>query len=190
MPPATPDEEAKLTAYGLSAAEINTLGTECINAKTRAYCPYSHFRVGCAILTKTPFPSTSLLSSPPSPSSTTTTLFTGANVENAAYPVGTCAERAALSTAVTQGGIRHGDVRAIGVAVDIKETCSPCGMCRQFIREFCEGVCPVVMWDGEGVYVVRRVEELLPLSFGPNVLPKPEELDAIREERGDKATVD
>lgn len=79
----------------------------------------------------------------------------GANVENAAYPVGTCAERVAIGTAVVQArrrprrhdsltqltasqGAKKGDFRAIAVATDITPPASPCGMCRQFIREFCE----------------------------------------------------
>jgi cytidine deaminase len=61
----------------------------------------------------------------------------GANVENAAYPVGTCAERTALGTAVVEGA-RRGDIRALAVATDISPPASPCGMCRQYIREFCE----------------------------------------------------
>jgi cytidine deaminase len=83
------------------------------------------------------------------------TIVTGANVENAAYPVGTCAERVAIGNAVTQHvrdlsslssktiltdsqGAKAGDFRAIAVATDISPPASPCGMCRQFIREFCD----------------------------------------------------
>jgi cytidine deaminase len=99
--------------------------------------PYSHFRVGCSILLANG------------------TIVVGANVENASYPVGTCAERVALGTAVVQvgppepflcctailtdrQGAKKGDIRAIAVATDISPPASPCGMCRQFIREFCE----------------------------------------------------
>src|SRR5689334_9622913 len=81
--------------------------------------PYSHFRVGCAILTTRP----------------ENKIITGCNVENASYNVGTCAERVTLGTAVSMG-LKLGDFVAIGVTTDIMETCSPCGMCRQFIREF------------------------------------------------------
>jgi cytidine deaminase len=99
--------------------------------------PYSLFRVGCSILLEDG------------------SIVQGANVENAAYPVGTCAERVAIGTAVVQArprtrrrelfsqltasqGAKKGDFRAIAVATDIAPPASPCGMCRQFIREFCE----------------------------------------------------
>jgi cytidine deaminase len=81
--------------------------------------PYSKFRVGASLLLKSG------------------QVIRGANVENAAYPVGTCAERTALGTAVVEGA-RRGDIRALAVATDISPPASPCGMCRQYIREFCE----------------------------------------------------
>ncbi|RMX79806.1 hypothetical protein D0869_08027, partial [Hortaea werneckii] len=114
--------------------------------------PYSHFRVGCAIL----------LSSGE--------VVRGANVENAAYPVGTCAERVTIGTAVTQHRAKKGDFRAIAVATDISPPASPCGMCRQFIREFCELNCPILMYDVEGKSTVMTLEQLLPMSFGPEKL--------------------
>ena len=86
---------------------------------TRLTGPYSKFRVGASLLLKSG------------------QVIRGANVENAAYPVGTCAERTALGTAVVEGA-RRGDIRALAVATDISPPASPCGMCRQYIREFCE----------------------------------------------------
>ncbi|KAG0152727.1 hypothetical protein PDIDSM_2532 [Penicillium digitatum] len=94
-------------------------------------------------------------------------LISGANVENAAYPVGTCAERVAIGTAVVAG---HKNFKALAVATDIKPAASPCGMCRQFIREFTSPSFPVYMYDGEGKYKVMTMEELLPDSFGPEHL--------------------
>lgn len=81
--------------------------------------PYSLFRVGCAILVRDG------------------AIVTGANIENAAYPVGVCAERNAMGAAVFQG-YGMGSIRAVAVATDITPPTSPCGMCRQFLREFCE----------------------------------------------------
>jgi len=77
----------------------------------RAYAPYSNYLVGAAVLTRNG------------------TVIEGVNVENAAYPLGVCAERTALSRAVVEG-FRPGDVEAVGI------TASPCGGCRQWLHEF------------------------------------------------------
>ncbi|KAG5981772.1 hypothetical protein E4U55_002574 [Claviceps digitariae] len=158
-------------------------------AKQTAYCPYSNFRVGAA-----------LLLSGTDTDTDTHTLITGANVENAAYPAGTCAERVALGKAVTWVGegegeedqvrdadekgenmrvrdrvrdrVRRGEISALGVATDVSPPASPCGMCRQFIREFCKLSMPIYMFDKDGNYVVKTLEELLPMSFGPEDLVK------------------
>ncbi|KAF4547599.1 Cytidine deaminase-like protein [Elsinoe fawcettii] len=140
--------------HGLSTAEFARLTEVCTDAKSRAYCPYSHFRVGAAVLTKSGV------------------YIPGANVENAAYPVGTCAERVALGTAAVQEGARPGDIRAIAVATDASTPSSPCGMCRQFINEFCEANTPVIMFDKDGKFVVMTIEQLLPMGFGPDQLKR------------------
>ncbi|KAM0714873.1 hypothetical protein Q7P37_009337 [Cladosporium fusiforme] len=150
--------------HGLSTTEVQKLSEACVEAKAKAYSnstqltenvlpgPYSKFHVGCALL----------LSGG--------TIVQGANVENAAYPVGTCAERVAIATAVTQHGAKAGDFRAIAVATDISPPASPCGMCRQFIREFCDPSTPILMYDKTGKYTVMTLEQLLPMSFGPDSL--------------------
>lgn len=108
------DNDAELTLvadqYDIPSAEIKSLHAESVKAKATAYCPYSQFHVGASILTKTG------------------EFVNGANVENAAYPVGTCAERVAFATAVTAG---KRDFKALAVATDIAPPASPCGMCRQ-----------------------------------------------------------
>lgn len=133
--------------------------------------PYSLFRVGASLL---------LHQSTTSEPST----IEGANVENAAYPVGTCAERVAFGTAVVQGH-KLGSFKAVAVATDIDDFCSPCGMCRQFLREFLSLETPIFMFNKEGKYIVRTMGELLPLSFGPDVLPPRETLKKERD--GEKA---
>jgi cytidine deaminase len=95
--------------------------------------------------------------------------------------VGTCAERVAMGQAVVQGH-RIGDFKAIGVATDMDDFCSPCGMCRQFLREFCELDTPIFMFDKNGRYEVKTMGELLPMSFGPDVLPSKETLKKMRED--------
>ncbi|KAK9851297.1 APOBEC/CMP deaminase [Penicillium brevicompactum] len=133
----------------VTSQELEVLSTKAIAAKATAYCPYSKFQVGACILT------------------TSGEFITGANVENAAYPVGTCAERVAFGTAVVAG---HKDFKALAVATNISPPASPCGMCRQFIREFTGPDFPVFMYDGEGNHKMMTMDELLPDSFGPDQL--------------------
>lgn len=104
------DIAAACAAHGLSPAEFCALRDRACAAKAAAYCPYSRFRVGAALLTARG------------------DLVPGANVENASYPVTTCAERVAFGRAVTDG---HRAFRAVAVASDISPPASPCGMCRQ-----------------------------------------------------------
>ena len=108
-----------------------------VAAAPNAYAPYSSFEVGAALLLRDG------------------RVVTGVNVENASYPLGICAERAALARAVAEGA-RPGDVEAIGI------TASPCGGCRQWLLEF--GLDRVV-FDHEGELLVRTPAELVPDSF-------------------------
>ena len=108
-----------------------------VEAGRGAYAPYSSFNVGAAVLLRSG------------------KVVTGVNVENASYPLGMCAERCALATAVAEGA-RPGDVEAIAV------TAPPCGGCRQWLIEF--GVERIV-FANEGELLVRRPGELLPDSF-------------------------
>jgi cytidine deaminase len=103
----------------------------------RAYAPYSNFQVGCAVLTRDG------------------QVIEGVNVENAAYPLGVCAERTALARAVAEGH-RPGDFVAAAI------TASPCGGCRQWLLEM--GVGRVVFRSGARV-VTMTPRELLPESF-------------------------
>ncbi|KAM5355747.1 hypothetical protein ACJ41O_002393 [Fusarium nematophilum] len=139
-------------AHGLTPDEFVELRQRAVAAKETAYCPYSRFRVGATVL------------------SGEGEYISGANVENASYPVGTCAERVALGTAVTGG---HRGFRAIAVATDIAPPASPCGMCRQFIREFFTLDTPIIMFDKNEDFVIVKLRQLLPMSFGPDQLPPP-----------------
>jgi cytidine deaminase len=96
--------------YSITTTQFHALHSRSAAAKATAYCPYSQFRVGTSILTEDG------------------QHIDGANVENAAYPVGTCAERVAFGKAVTEG---HKKFKAVAVATDISPPASPCGMCRQ-----------------------------------------------------------
>jgi cytidine deaminase len=127
-------------------SESNVAFANCYGPQANASSgPYSKFQVGCSLLLKEP----SVLGQ----------TITGANVENAAYPVGTCAERVAIGTAVA-AGLRYGAFKAIAVATNTIEPASPCGMCRQFIREFCELSTPIFMFNKDGDRVVRTLGEV------------------------------
>ncbi|KAM4871703.1 cytidine deaminase [Thomomys bottae] len=120
-------------------------------AKKAAYCPYSHFPVGAALLTRDG------------------RVFSGCNIENACYALGMCAERTAIQKAISEG---HKDFRAIAISSDLQDDfISPCGGCRQVMREFGSDWA-VYMTKPDGTYVVRTVKELLPASFGPEDLQK------------------
>lgn len=84
-----------------------------------------------------------------------------------------------MGNAVIQG-YRIGSYKAIGVATDMDDFCSPCGMCRQFLREFCELSVPIFMFNKSGEFKVMTMGQLLPLSFGPDKLPSREELKGVQ----------
>jgi len=120
-------------------------------ARARAYAPYSKFLVGAAIRT---------------PSGA---IFAGCNVENAAYPQGACAEAGAISAMVLAGERKIVDIVVVGDGDDL---CTPCGGCRQRIREFADADTRVHVAGVEGVRATFTLDELLPHSFGPGHLGK------------------
>ena len=115
-------------------------------ARQRAYAPYSGYRVGAALLTKSG------------------RIYTGCNVENAVYPLCTCAERVAVVKAVSEG-----EQAFEALAVATENGGAPCGSCRQTLREFGEDIV-VLIADAAGAYRETTVAELLPDSFGANDL--------------------
>ena len=119
------------------------------NARLNAYAPYSGFLVGCAIRTKDG------------------RIFTGCNVENAAYPQGLCAERAAVGAMITQGAKEIAEVAVIGSG---KAPCTPCGGCRQLLNEFAANDVTIHCCGLEEPAIGITMGELLPLSFGPGDL--------------------
>ncbi len=121
---------------------------KALDMRQYAYAPYSHFRVGAAL------------------ESVDGRVFTGCNVENAAYGSSICAERTALVKAVSEGAVRF---RRIAVAGDSEDYCWPCGACRQMLREFGTEL-EVLAVNRDGAYRRFTLEELLPHSFGPETL--------------------
>lgn len=111
-----------------------------------AYMPYSNYPVGAAVLTADD------------------QIIAGVNIENAAYPAGTCAERVALGNAISQG---HTQFKAIAV-FSPKGEISPCGVCRQFISEFGPDIQILFHWQGQ--LQQMPIKDLLPYSFSQNQL--------------------
>ncbi|MCG7392121.1 cytidine deaminase [Microvirga sp. ACRRW] len=128
---------------------LDTLFEAAKTIQARAYVPYSRFKVGAAILTPEG------------------QVFTGCNVENAAYPVGSCAEAGAVSAMIAGGGSA---IRAIVVMGDGEHLVTPCGGCRQRIREFASPDTKIHIAGPEGIRKSFTLEELLPFSFGPDNL--------------------
>jgi cytidine deaminase len=118
-------------------------------AQQKAYVPYSRFKVGSAILADDG------------------QIYAGCNVENAAYPSGTCAEAGSVAAMVLGGGLAIREMLVIG---DGPHLCTPCGNCRQRIREFANADTPVHVAGPEGVRRSFTLAELLPASFGPDHL--------------------
>jgi xanthosine phosphorylase len=114
-----------------------------------AYAPYSQFAVGCALR------------------SASGAVFVGANVENASYPQGLCAERAAVAAMVAAGEQRIAVVVVIGSG---NAPCAPCGGCRQLLSEFAPPATPVHMVGADGSSASSTIGELLPMAFGPLAL--------------------
>jgi cytidine deaminase len=125
-----------------------TLRERALAAMERAYAPYSRFQVGAALL------------------GTDGSISDGCNVENAAYPAGICAERAALAAAVARG-VRT--FRTIAIATSTGTPTPPCGMCRQALVEFAPGL-EVLSVTRSGREARWRLDELLPSAFTPQSL--------------------
>lgn len=130
--------------------DFKALVAAAMAIRERAYAPYSNYHVGAALLT---------------PSGK---IFVGANVENAAYPQGACAETCAIGTMIAGGERRLKAVAVIGSGPDL---CTPCGGCRQRLFEFGPVETPVAIAAADGTFEVVTLGELLPRAFGPNHLP-------------------
>lgn len=134
---------------------VKELITSAIEARKKAYTPYSHFKVGAAVLTGE------------------LRIYTGCNIENAAYSPGICAERNAIYKAVSEGARK---LKAIAVVGDkegdvITQYAFPCGVCRQVMREFCNpDEMMVIVAKSCEEYQTYTLNQLLPESFGPDHL--------------------
>lgn len=112
--------------------------------RARAYAPYSNFQVGAALR------------------ATSGAIYTGVNVENAAYPEGTCAEAGAIAAMIIAGDT---EIAEVAVIADATVPVAPCGGCRQKLREFAKGDVKVTMANLKGDSVTMTMAELLPGAF-------------------------
>jgi cytidine deaminase len=119
-----------------------TLISQALESRTRAYVPYSNYKVGAAILTDLG-------------------IIGGCNVENASFGLCNCAERTAIFSAIASGA-----TKVLAVAVATEDGGSPCGACRQVLAEFAEDACPVLLLDKTGNVVHETtLGALLPRAF-------------------------
>lgn len=135
----------------MTKEQIQNLIQSAINMTKMSYAPYSHFHVGAALLTKQG------------------EIITGCNIENAAYGPSNCAERTAIFKAVSEGK-KEFEAIAIcgGLNGKIEDYCSPCGVCRQVMAEFCTKDFQIIMPKSLDDYKIMTLGELLPESFSLN----------------------
>ena len=130
---------------------MTMLRERALGAMSRAYAPYSEFRVGAALL------------------GSDGSITEGCNVENAAYPAGMCAERGAVAAAVVRG-VRA--FEAIAIATEAEEPTPPCGICRQVLEEFAPHL-QVLSITRDGREARWTMDDLLPRAFTPKSLDRP-----------------
>jgi cytidine deaminase len=131
-----------------------TLVKLALEAREHSYSPYSNFRVGAALLTKSG------------------KIYSGCNIENAAHTPSNCAERTAFFKAVSEGEKEFEAIAIVGgPAEGIVDYCAPCGVCRQVMMEFCDYESfEIILGKTEEEYKSFLLQELLPLGFGPKNL--------------------
>lgn len=122
----------------------DNLIAQALAAREHAYVPYSRYRVGAAVLTARG------------------NIYSGCNIENASFGLTNCAERTALFKAISEG---ETDFIGLAVAVDGKNTASPCGACRQVIREFFSDNTEVILVNEDGEGLSTTIKDLLPGAF-------------------------
>lgn len=139
-------ENHQVVVTNLKTVTKEELMLQAKEALKNAYCPYSNFPVGSAVLYADG------------------TIITGVNVENASFGVTNCAERSAIFAGVSQG-YKKGDIKAIAIAGKTKNFLPPCNVCRQVMVEFCDSKMPVYLLNGQDDILTVSLEELAPYSF-------------------------
>ena len=144
----------------MNVNEMIELATEQLKY---SYAPYSHFKVGAALLTKND------------------KIYTGCNIENAAYTPSNCAERTAFFKAVSEGERAFRAICIVGGKDGVlTEYTAPCGVCRQVMMEFCDpDTFQIILAIGKEQYDIFTLKELLPRGFGPDNLSEVIENECI-----------
>ena len=139
----------------LEESKTKELIREALNMRNFSYVPYSKFCVGAALLTEDG------------------KVYTGCNIENAAYTPTNCAERTAFFKAVSEGEYHFKAIAIVGgpKGAEPVDYCAPCGVCRQVMMEFCnEETFQVILAKSETEYKTFSLQEVLPMGFGPKDL--------------------
>jgi len=122
----------------------DTLINAAMKARKNAYAPYSHFKVGAALMTDS------------------NEVYTGCNIENSSYPLTCCAERVAIFKAVSEG---YTSFQAMAIIGDSEQAISPCGACRQVMAQFLQQDVPIYLTNLTGHLEITNIEDLLPGAF-------------------------
>ncbi len=121
---------------------------KAISARNKSYSPYSEFSVGAALLSESG------------------KVYTGANIENAAFSATVCAERTAFLKAISEGENKFSKIAIVGGKNgEINNFCNPCGICRQVMAEFCKKDFLILTYNGKEIKSIT-LGDLLPLGFG------------------------
>ncbi|AZV56734.1 cytidine deaminase [Clostridium sp. AWRP] len=131
--------------------DYTNLVSKAFEGRKNAYAPYSNFKVGAAVLAEDG------------------KVYTGCNIENASYGATNCAERTAIFKAISEGNRAIKAIAIVGVENDYTY---PCGVCRQVIAEFASKDTEIILGKGEGEYIVKTLDELLPGAFTKEDLNK------------------
>lgn len=136
--------------------DYNELIEKAKDARRKSYSPYSNFCVGAALLTEDD------------------KIYKGCNIENAAFPTSTCAERTAIVKAISEGEYNFKAIAIVGIKKDSKgdeKPCFPCGVCLQIMTEFCDAeIFEIVIAKNNDEYQVYKLKELIPFSFKTDFL--------------------
>jgi len=123
---------------------------EAKKAREYAYAPYSHFKVGAALVTKSG------------------KIYYGCNIENSSFSPTNCAERTAFFKAISEGEREFEKIAIVGAmeGTEPEEMCAPCGVCRQVMTEFCDpDTFGIILADGQGGSIEVKLKDMMPYSF-------------------------